>query len=131
MASQAKHVEQADRNFQCSEALANLNPVRFTDWEVTTLFYSALHYVEAYLAGSGIDYPHPKKHSQRKDELANRSALDSIALNDRSLHDYSENARYELAMYSEAEVAMLRDDEFVPIRDEILSLLGARVNCAT
>lgn len=124
MPSEARHIEQADRNEQCSESLSRLNPTRFTEWEVTTLFYSALHYLEAYLARNGIEYRHPKKHSERKDELAKHPELDSIATNYLSLHDYSENARYELASYSEAEVAMLRDDEFVPIRDEIRSLLG-------
>ena len=124
MASESGHLEQADRNERCSEALSGLNPTRFTEWEVTTLFYSALHYLEAYLARNGIDYRHPKKHSQRKNELANHAELDSIVMNYLSLQDYSENARYELASYSEAEVAMFRDDEFVPIRDEIRLLLG-------
>lgn len=124
MPSEGRHIGQAHRNELCYESLSALNPTRFTEWEVITLFYSALHYLEAYLARNGIDYPHPEKHGERKTEISKHSALDSIFANYLSLHDYSENARYNLTSYSEAEVAMLRDDEFVPIRDSILLLLG-------
>ena len=42
-------------------------PERYTEWEVTMLFYSALHYVDAFLATRGL---HPQSHLERKDLVA-------------------------------------------------------------
>ena len=124
MPSESQHLNQADRNESCFQSLTSLNPSRFTEWEVVTLFYSALHYMEAYLARNNKINPHPKKHAQRKTEISRHAELDSIVENYFSLHDYSANARYELQTFSEAEVAMLHQDEYLPIRESIRALLG-------
>ena len=124
MPSESQHLQQADRNESCFQSLSGLNPSRFTEWEVITLFYSALHYVEAYLARNGHMFPHPKKHAERTSELLRHPDLDPIVENYLSLHDYSENARYETQSFSEAEVDMLHQAEYLPIRDNICSLLG-------
>ena len=124
MPLESQHIDQAERNESCFQSMSGLNPRQFTDWEVITLFYSALHYVEAYLARNGIDHPHSKKHAHRETEMLKHADLDVIVMNYLSLHDYSQNARYEIQSFSEAEVEMLLQDEYLPIRENIRALLG-------
>jgi hypothetical protein len=123
MPDEDSHLQQAHRNEQCYQALTSINPSRFADWEVTTLFYSALHYTEALCARYGSDYPHPTSHSERKKELANQVDLDTFD-NYCSLHDHSEEARYNTIPFSEDEVAYLHEDYYLPIRDTVMQLLG-------
>ena len=46
MATVQEYLEKAERNEKLADTLASL-PERYTEWEVTALFYSALHYVNA------------------------------------------------------------------------------------
>jgi len=52
MASKSAHLEQAGHN----EALRSSIPDTHPDWEITTIFYTALHYLRAHLAGLGARY---------------------------------------------------------------------------
>ena len=124
MPSESQHLSQADRNEDCFQSLTGLDPSRFTDWEVVTLFYSALHYVEAYLARNGVIHPHPKRHAHREEEMVRHAELDAITENYLSLRNYSQDARYELHTFSADEVAMFHQDEYLPIRENIRALLG-------
>ena len=124
MPAESQHLNQADRNESCFQSLSRLGPSRFTEWEVITLFYSALHHIEAYLARNGIDFPHPLKHAERRSEMVRHPDLDPILENYFSLHDYSEDARYNLVPFSESQVELLHRDQYLPIRETVGFLLG-------
>lgn len=123
MSEEGRHLLQAERNSRCYDALTEINPNRFTEWEVTTLFYSALHYTEALFARYGSDYPHPQNHSERKIELANQvgpDIFDSYC----NLHDFSEEARYDTEPFSEADVARLHAEYYLPVKNIVIQILG-------
>jgi hypothetical protein len=71
------------------------NPARCCDWEIITLFYSALHYVDSYLSnGFGIDFV--PDHDERKMHVD--SLLPEIKRNYRILYYLSRDARYNLTV---------------------------------
>ena len=123
MASEPDHINKALRNERCFMALSELNPSRFTEWEVITLFSSALHYAEALLDRFSSDIRHPKNHTERQTAFSLQFG-DELMMSYLYLHDQSEDARYELKIFSEEDVAELHQDDFTPIRDEVKSLLG-------
>lgn len=53
------HLNQAQHNLEFTESL---DPTKYSDWIATGLFYTALHYVDAFLATKGH---HPGKHDVR------------------------------------------------------------------
>jgi len=123
MGSEPDHYNQALRNERCFMALSALNPNRFTEWEVITLFYSALQYGEALLDRFSTNIPHPKSHAERQTDLSHQFD-DELMTSYLYLHDQSEDARYRLKFFSDEDVAQLHQEEFTPIRDKIKSLLG-------
>ena len=54
------HVRQSEHNHDIWEYLSK-NP-RCVDWEITTLFYSALHVIDEYLSSKGM---RPRRHFDR------------------------------------------------------------------
>jgi len=60
------------------------------------IFYAALHYVDAYLAGKQM---HPLNHEERDQEIQNNGSLTDIYKDYRRLKDLSRAARYEIANY--------------------------------
>ena len=72
------------------------------DWAITMLFYSALHHIDAYLAGKNM---HPLNHEKRDGEIENNGSLADIFKPYRRLKDLSRAARYDIANYGEAELA--------------------------
>jgi len=67
------------------------------DWAITMLFYSAVHYLQAYLAGKGFRVI---THRQRDDEIERNGSLSPIFNDYRRLKDLSEDARYEIANFT-------------------------------
>ena len=90
---------------------------RYTEWEVTILFYSALHYVDAFLATQGA---HPKSHRERFDLVSN---LTDLARYYEILFKRSMNARYHLYEFSSEEVARIKNGAFRRVKEGILTLL--------
>ena len=81
---------------QEDEALAHsldLNRGVCVDWAITMLFYSALHYIDAYLVFSGS---RPRNHQLRDRVIENNGSLSPIWNDNRRLKDLSQAARYEL-----------------------------------
>ena len=111
-----QHLSLAQSNERFAESIAVL-PVRFPDWETTALFYSALHYADAYLATHGI---HPRNHDSR---------IESAKLFIRSWEDYrhlyrlSLAARYNMASYTPAVADAVKAGPFRRVKEEILALL--------
>jgi uncharacterized protein (UPF0332 family) len=56
-----EHLSRAKQTEQLALALNRDLPVCI-DWAVAMLFYSALHYIDAFLAGKNV---HPRNHNQR------------------------------------------------------------------
>ena len=52
MPNRSAHLAQAEHNETLYSHLDQSAPT-YADWQVTSLFYAALHYVDAYLASSG------------------------------------------------------------------------------
>lgn len=110
-----RHLPQAERNERAADAMASL-PERYTEWEVAMLFYSALHYVDAFLATRGL---HPQSHLERKDLVA---SLTNLARYYDILFKRSMNARYHLYQFTPQEVDRIRNGAFLRVKEGILAL---------
>lgn len=88
MPTKDEHLDKAISNEQLGEVLSQS---AFTDWAVTVLFYSALHYCHAILAVSG---QHPVSHDTTGPLVRKHPALKRIWKEYESLHIASRNARY-------------------------------------
>jgi hypothetical protein len=123
-----EYLQQARRN---SEFAANIreNHVEYLDWAATCLFYSAVHYVDAYLVKVGI--PIPRRHSSggdpknlgRTNIVQQESSLKTIYIHYRHLDDESRDARYELKRIPEADY----DNFLLPQLYEIQKFITAKI----
>lgn len=59
------HLKQAKHNEQLAHELAQ-PPIRYRDWVIIVLFYSAVHYVEAYFDRLGL---HSNNHCEREEYI--------------------------------------------------------------
>ena len=85
-------------------------PVRYTEWEVTALFYSALHYLNAYLETQG----HSLRTHVDRNALANR--LTNIGNEYSELFRSSLRARYKFAKFTPQEVDEIRTGPFLRVK---------------
>jgi hypothetical protein len=100
MPAQAWHDSKKIHDFDARQCLSRAGG-NFPDWEVIALFYSALHYVDSFLAGQyGID---PEDHSDREDHIM--TLIQIIEKNYRLLHHLSEDARYYQVLIRQKELA--------------------------
>lgn len=122
MASKDAHLRQAAHN---EELYSQLSNTKFLDWAVTGIFYAALHYVDAYLATKNIDpkYAHPPTHEVRTPLVATESNLKRIFPQYQWLKNRSEDARYRVKHFTQAEVKGLKENEFDIIRSHISKYL--------
>lgn len=111
------HLTLAERNERAADAMDSL-PERHTEWEVPMLFYSALHYVGAFLATRGL---HPQSHLERKDLVP---SLTNLARYYDILFKRSMNARYHLYQFTPQEVDRIRNGAFLRVKEGILALLS-------
>lgn len=117
MATPAEYLAQAEQNERFADTLAGL-PERFTGWEVTALFYAALHYVNAFLAAHDEE---PEFHRQRNKLVGDMTnAQDDY----RMLYEESINSRYLLAAFTPRQVAELRAGPFHRVKTEMLQRLA-------
>ncbi len=115
-----EYLNKAERNERLSNFLASL-PDRYTEWEITTLFYSALHYVNAFLELRGLEAPH---HFARYKLVA---SLTNFARQYENLSQKSMNARYKMDEFTPQELDSVRTDEFVVVKEGVLALLAMNV----
>ncbi len=111
-----QHLSQAESNERFAEPITAL-PARFPGWEVTVLFYSALHYADAFLATQGI---HPRSHDSR---IASVKLYTGAWEDYRHLYRLSLAARYNMAPFTPAVSDEVRAGAFRRIKEEILALL--------
>ena len=111
-----QHLSLAESNERFAESIAEL-PTRFPDWEITVLFYSALHYVDAFLSTQGI---HPRSHDSRIQSI--RSFI-NIWENYRDLYHLSLDARYNTVSFTSPYADTIKSGPFRRVKEEILTLL--------
>ncbi len=78
-------------NNNASNYLALKNPT-YSDWEVATLFYSALHLVDAFVLKTGL--PKPGDHFERNEIVRKNQSFQPIRKQYSSLYILSKSARY-------------------------------------
>ena len=115
MPSFARHVRGA-ANF---EALAYSLLPDSPSWAVVVAFYSALHWIDAYLASA--QSIHPKSHTERE-LCVRRTELRQVYDSYRLLNDRSRDARYDLRVFSADEARSLISIELSRIRAYVQTL---------
>lgn len=119
MPDKQRHLEQAQHNETAYHFLGSASPP-FIDWQVTSLFYAALHYVDAYLATKGI---HPHDHMERDGWIAKLTELKPIAAEYFELKDRSMDARYLRANLPQGVQVDLFSNAFTSLRTHIIPLM--------
>jgi len=98
MASRFEHETRSQHNEDLCTYLRAAAPSAFCDWQVTALFYAAVHLVDAYLAATyGL---HPNLHRDRTGRGRGRSDcvqqhLRAVYVDYRQLESLSRIARYQ------------------------------------
>lgn len=98
----------------------DLDHTEFLDWAVTALFYSVVHYVDAFLAL--VPY-HPLDHKRRTNFVATETHLKKVYPRYRRLKDESEQGRYLIKTFTPAGVRQLEHSQFEPAKTHLLNLL--------
>lgn len=96
MPQRDEHLKRAYQNEKLAETFARASDPTCIDWSIVFLFYSALHFVDGYLAGKNC---HPLTHYERVQEVENNGSLAEIRKAYSALQKMSEMARYEIANY--------------------------------
>lgn len=116
-----QHIQRALENEAFFRDRLDLSQEIDRSWAVVTLFYAALHWVDAYLATKNI---HPAAHQVRDRYVGTALDLRRIGVSYQTLEDRSRDARYQLLSFTLAQVLALEGGHFVPVRDHIKRLLG-------
>lgn len=97
MPSTDEHLKQAKHN-EGFVGIFDLETSPYLDWALTSIFYSAIHYVEAALAING---KHPSSHSQRNTFIEVYIKNTNVYDHHRDLMEDSRDARYKCITVSE------------------------------
>ncbi len=103
MPSRKWHEFKRRHNYEANRVLTRRSR-GFLDWEITTLFYSALHLIDVQLANVPLSGGlHPISHGERRKEVGLN--LDATTARDyNALYLLSRKARYEESKISQTEV---------------------------
>src|SRR5205823_2251134 len=91
----------------------------FIDWAITGLFYAALHYVEAFFATQNR---HSADHRARDSAIRRDPDLRAIYDDYNELKNFSINARYYMARFTEADLTALQP-HFTKLKAHIAALI--------
>jgi hypothetical protein len=94
------HVGKADENKKFGLGMNATHPTS-AGWALTALFYSALHYTEAYFFYTSVKRDN---HVDRNNAIKFDPKLKAIYSHYKHLFDYSLNARYRLNVYGKSDV---------------------------
>jgi len=119
MTSRQQHERQAKDNLELHGRL--LQEGKHLDWAVTTLFYAALHYVDAFLLPED-----PRTHERRNQRIRARGELRPIYRSYKLLLDRSRDARYECFDPTPEQVRYYRTRHFDPLQAHLFALLEAK-----
>lgn len=111
-----QHLAQAVRNEEFANTLTSIQ-TRFTQWEITALFYSGLHYIDAFLA---TQEQHPSNHQERRRMVGQLTTLRAEYEN---LYGLSIKARYDIEEFTCQDVERLKAGDFRALKEGILALL--------
>ena len=116
MSSEYQHLIKAEYNEGFYQSF-DLDSTLYLDWVVNGIFYSAVHYIEAYLA---IQQRHPTNHGQRNADIRDDNNLGRYIFKKfNSLKDDSEAGRYYMKGFSPGEIRQA----VIPRLDEIKEYL--------
>jgi hypothetical protein len=101
MPSKDEHLAKAVNNKKFADSL-DASDSTSVGWALTALFYSALHYVDAFNAKFNH---HCNNHQELKDGLTRNPQLEDIRDEYQDLSTFSWNARYQAVKYGRAELA--------------------------
>ena len=101
MPSRDEHVKKATENESFASRL-DTNTQASINWKLIVLFYTALHYVEAYLAKAMNQ--HLRVHTTRDSMVSRESQLRVIRTEYAHLKYYGFNARYEADQFTAKDV---------------------------
>ena len=112
------HLDQARHN---EAFFSEMSLDLYGDWAVTVLFYSALHYIDAYLAKMGhID---PGSHDVRDGLVSRFPETRAVARQYFRLKNFSSSARYYGAHFTRSEANSLRLGEFDAVKARMMAQL--------
>jgi len=120
MPSQSEHLYKAVHNKQFADGVEPSTPTS-VGWALTALFYSALHYVEAFNAKYNC---HFSKHEDLNRDISRNPQLQKIFEDYKDLSNFSWNARYQAVHYGAAELTEALECHAV-IQGHIDTLLAA------
>jgi uncharacterized protein (UPF0332 family) len=103
MPSEKDHLQKAERNSRFFEHLI-ANCPEYLEWIVVAIFYTALHYVDAFLATKGV---HPGDHAMR--DLQVKTYLRQHYPIYRALKNDSVDARYDTLSFNDSDVRKNKD----------------------
>ena len=123
MPSKSAHLSKAAHNEQFAERLnKDSSYADFRDWVVTAYFYSAVHYVEAFLAAKTPPI-HSSRHRIRDDNIEQDPVLSKIYDDYRYLKDHSSNARYDMWEPTPIDVAKYVQPNHQAVKSFLLSVI--------
>ncbi|MBF0317775.1 MAG: hypothetical protein HQL04_06330 [Nitrospirae bacterium] len=111
-----EHLKQAQRNEEFYQSIKENYP----DWGGTALFYSALHYVDAFLMSKNVFV---KDHKDRFLYIEKIVELRQIHSYYRRLYDYSINTRYNAIIPNIKDVEETYKRSFLPFKKFMEDLL--------
>lgn len=111
-----EHINKAKYNENFFEDIRNSYP----DWAITGLFYSALHYVDAFLKSKQIS---AEDHKTRSWFINSTKQLKSIYSEYRAMYDYSVNARYKMWIVNKESLEDIYKNFYLPIKKHLKDLL--------
>ena len=119
MPSRDEHIRKAEHNKSFADSF-NWDSTPFLDWVVTGFFYSALHYVDAYLATvNGGIHPHSHTGYGGRDSYVGKH-LNQIYVDYRDLKQGSIDARYNMRNFTVDEVR----NDILPLFDNIKNTIS-------
>lgn len=101
MPTQAEHIKKASENEIFADALGTTTQAS-VNWKLVVLFYTSVHYVEAYLAKQLNQ--HLRSHTTRDNYVAKEANLRKIRSQYSHLKFYGYNARYEADQFTANDV---------------------------
>lgn len=115
-----QHLEQARHNERFLDFLLADDELVFSDWAAAAIFYTALHYIDAYLSHRGVDSI--AAHYERNSLVKQHCSKELYAAY-RKLLDESRLSRYEAKRFTRSQIEGLRRGSLTFVRDYCLTSL--------
>ena len=119
MPTKEQHVERANSTGTLALSL-KLDSQSRIDWALIMLFYSAMHYVEAYLSKLGV---HLRSHPTRDVAMSRDASLRKIYREYNDLKYFGYNARYEFCGYKATDVTNTAMKHYDAIKTHLIPLI--------